>query len=85
MRLRKKDIEKRCLLLSNDSVVSINGNQTAKYGLPAPECTVRNLSREYLSETNYGKLQLSSVVQENAILLTNEQRYAGIYELTVNS
>ena len=81
--LYKESIENSCLLLLQDFVTSVGGNPIAQYGLPNPQSTVQNISKEYLSETTYDRQQLLSTVEENERLLTDEQR--NIYQLILQS
>ncbi|KAL4098553.1 hypothetical protein QTP88_023139 [Uroleucon formosanum] len=80
------DIElyNKCLLLIEDFVLNLGGNNLKEYGLPTPTRSGGLLeNREYLKETSYDLNVLQEIVLQNEPFLTEEQWF--FYKQTLNS
>ncbi|XP_077282750.1 uncharacterized protein LOC143908816 [Temnothorax americanus] len=68
------EVYNRCLVMIEDAVMSLGGQELEQYGLPQPKRFGEVLgNRDYLRETNYDVNALEEVVLNNEGLLTDEQ------------
>lgn len=78
------DVYNRCLILIEDAVLSIGGQNFIQYGLPQPTRTTDTLpNREYLIATNYDVNILEREVALRQETLTAEQQF--VYDQIVES
>ncbi|XP_071578043.1 uncharacterized protein [Temnothorax nylanderi] len=68
------EVYNRCLVMIEDAVMALGGQELEQYGLPQPKRFGGVLgNRDYLRETNYDVNALEEVVSNNEGLLTDEQ------------
>ncbi|XP_071574697.1 uncharacterized protein [Temnothorax nylanderi] len=68
------EVYNRCLVLIEDTVLALGGQELHQYGLSQPKRSGEVLkNRDYLRETNYDVNTLAQVVSINEGLLTDEQ------------
>ncbi|XP_071652985.1 uncharacterized protein [Temnothorax longispinosus] len=68
------EVYNRCLVLIENAVVALGGQELQQYGLPQSKRSGGVLgNRDYLRETNYDVNALAEVVSNNEGLLTDEQ------------
>lgn len=80
----RDEIYNKCLLLIEDAVLSLGGQNLKHYGLPQPNRSNVDLeNREYMREINYDTEVLEEVVSCNETNLTDEQ--LAVYKQVLNS
>ncbi|GFW79762.1 methyltransf_25 domain-containing protein [Trichonephila clavipes] len=70
------------LFALQDVLLSIGGNTPLHYGLPSPQAIdgiVENLNREYFEHTNFDRVEIQHMINQNEPKLNNEQNQ--IYRL----
>ena len=79
-----EQLENRCLIDLENTIISIGGNPINQYELPIPNINANfQINREYLSETSYNQSILTAFVIENEAKINTEQKI--IYDEVINS